>query len=88
VLENYVQLLVDGTTFPPVTVFRTDDQLLLADGFHRWHAHNVLQTEIIAADISDGTRRDALLYSLSANAKHGLPRGQHDFGRAYEIGQN
>jgi hypothetical protein len=78
-------LLVDGVTFPPVMVFRTDDQLLLADGFHRWHAHNALEMETIAAEIIDGSRRDALLYSLQANSKHGLTRSQSDFTRAYEI---
>jgi hypothetical protein len=62
VLENYAQLLVDGATFPPVTVFDTGQRLLLADGFHRWHAHSALQTETIAAEIIDGSRHDALLY--------------------------
>jgi hypothetical protein len=78
-------LLVDGATFPPVMVFRTDDQLLLADGFHRWHVHNALGADTIAADVIDGSRRDALLYSLQANSKHGLARSQSDFKHAYEI---
>jgi hypothetical protein len=86
VLENYVQLLVDGTQFPPVIVFRDAKAsvLWLADGFHRWHAHKVIDADSIAVDIRDGTRRDALLYSLSANAKHGLQRGAADYKRAYE----
>jgi hypothetical protein len=85
VLENYVQLLVDGVVFPPVVVFDDGQSLWLADGFHRWHAHNVLELDAIATDIRLGMRRDALLYSLSANAKHGLPRNQLDYSRAYQI---
>jgi hypothetical protein len=50
VLENYAQLLVDGATFPPVTVFDTGQQLLRADGFHRWHAHSALQMDSIGVE--------------------------------------
>ena len=85
VLENYVQLLVDGIQFPPVVAFRDGNVLWLSDGFHRWHSRNVLQLADIEADIRDGTRRDALLYSLSANATHGLQRGDTDYRRAYDI---
>jgi Homeodomain-like domain len=86
VLENYVQLLVDGVRFPPVVAFRDAEAkaLWLADGFHRWHAHKVLDADGIDVEIIDGSRRDALLYSLSANARHGLQRGAADYQRAYE----
>jgi hypothetical protein len=83
VLENYVQLLVDGVRFPPVVAFRDDNVLWLADGFHRWHSRQVLELADIEADIIDGSRRDALLYSLSANAAHGLQRSPSDYSRAY-----
>jgi|1185.fasta_scaffold29354_2 ParB-like chromosome segregation protein Spo0J len=85
VLAEYAQLLVDGAVFPPIIVFNTGEQLLLADGFHRWHVHNALGADTIATEIIDGSRRDALLYSLQANSKHGLTRSQSDFTRAYEI---
>lgn len=85
VLENYVQLLVDGVRFPPVVAFRDGAMLWLADGFHRWHAHKVIDADEVEVEIIDGSRRDALLYSLSANAKHGLQRGATDYKRGYEI---
>src|SRR5215472_10239767 len=85
VLENYVQLLVDGARFPPVVAFREDNVIWLADGFHRWHSRKVLDLDEIEVTITDGCRRDALLYSLSANASHGLQRKATDYRRAYDI---
>jgi hypothetical protein len=85
VLEDYVQLLVDGVVFPPVVVFREGSVLWLSDGFHRWHAHKVLDADTINVTIYEGSRRQALLYSLGANSKHGLQRGATDYTRAYEI---
>jgi hypothetical protein len=84
VLEDYVQLLVDGVWFPPVVAFNDNERLWLADGFHRWHSRQVLQLNEIEVDVRRGSRRDALLYSLSANAKHGLQRGATDYRRSYE----
>ena len=57
----------------------------LADGFHRWHAHQELKREEIAADVREGGEREAVLHSLSANTKHGRPRDFADHRRAYEI---
>lgn len=85
VLEDYVQLLVDGAVFPPVVVYREGTVLWLADGFHRWHAHKVVDADSIDAVVHDGSRRQALLHSLAANSKHGLQRGATDYTRAYEI---
>ena len=50
----------------------------LADGFHRYRAHERAACAFIAADVKQGTRRDAILYSWGANARHGLPRTNAD----------
>lgn len=68
---------------PPCILY--DQRLWLADGFHRWHAHKVLGAEAISAEVRDGSRRDALLFSLAANSAHGLQRGATDYRRAYDI---
>jgi hypothetical protein len=59
-----------------MTMFRVGADLLLADGFHRYHAHAALQADGIAADVVDGSREDALRFSLSANARHGKHRAR------------
>jgi hypothetical protein len=70
---------------PLVTVFRVGADLLLADGFHRYHAHRALEATGIAAEVIDGSRQDALRFSLAANAKHGKQRNSRDLARAYDI---
>jgi hypothetical protein len=43
----------------------------MADGFHRYDMHRKLGLRSIKADIRQGDRRDAILYSIGANAKQG-----------------
>lgn len=69
-------------TFPPVTVFCDGSEFWLADGFHRVEAVKALAWSEIAADVKQGTRRDAVLYSVGANATHGVPRTNADKRRA------
>ena len=56
----------------------------LADGFHRfWAAKEAGLTEIYE-EIHPGTLRDAILFSLSANSKHGLRRTNADKRKAVQ----
>lgn len=50
----------------------------LTDGFHRVMAHTRATREYIEANVTPGTLDDAIRRSLSANAKHGLPRSNAD----------
>jgi hypothetical protein len=80
-LEEQIE---DGQELEPAVVFYDGESYWLADGFHRWHAHKNQEQEVIACVIHQGTRRDAVLYSVGANAEHkpALPRSREDKRRA------
>ena len=81
-IDEYAEAMANGATFPPVTIFHDESSYWLAEGFHRFHAHERAGRESIACDIRQGTRRDAVLFSAGANAEHGLRRSNEDKRRA------
>lgn len=74
--------LLDDTDLPPVLVFTDGINYYLADGFHRVMAYQRASREFIDADVRVGTLRDAIKYSLKANASHGLRRTNADKRKA------
>jgi hypothetical protein len=91
IVNDYAErLLEEGTryTFPPITVFFDGEFYWLADGFHRLKANEAVGNVSIAADVREGGRREALLFSLSANAEHGLQRTRADKRRSVEAALN
>jgi hypothetical protein len=82
VVEEYANDMAAGAAFPPVVVFHDGTEYWLADGFHRRQAAEVLGLTEIAADVRPGTLRDAILFSVSANAGHGMRRSNDDKRRA------
>lgn len=82
--DEFAEMLMDGREFPPVTVFFDGDDYWLADGFHRMRAHERAWREEIAADVVDGSRRDAILYAVGANDAHGIRRSNRDKRNAVE----
>lgn len=84
VVAEYAEIYKSGGQMPPVVVFFDGSEFWLADGFHRFFgAKQAGKTEIVE-DRFLGTKRDAVLYSLSANANHGLRRTNADKRRAVE----
>jgi ParB-like chromosome segregation protein Spo0J len=79
---EYAEDMKNGNNFPPVTVFYNGSDYWLADGFHRVEAGIAAGLTEIAAIVKQGLRRDAVLYSVGANAKHGLRRSNADKRRA------
>ncbi len=83
IVSDYADAIRSGRVdFPPVVVFHDGADHWLGDGFHRLHAHRQAEKASIAADIRAGTVRDAILFSLGANAAHGLHRSNADKRKA------
>ena len=79
---QYAEAMVLGANFPPPIVFYDGADYWLADGFHRYHAHVGCQHVEIECDVRQGTQRDAVLFSVGANADHGWRRTREDKNRA------
>lgn len=82
VVEDYANEMARGAEFPAVIVFYDGADYWLADGYHRRQAAETLGLVDIAADVRQGTRRDAILFSVGANAAHGMRRTNEDKRRA------
>jgi len=78
------EALEDGAELNPVAVFYDGESYWLADGFHRCKASQDAGLDDIQCIIYQGTRRDAVLYSVGANAEHkaAKPRSRNDKRRA------
>jgi DNA-binding Lrp family transcriptional regulator len=76
VVEEYAQLLDEGTTFPPVVVF--GEKNILADGWHRYFAHRAAGIKEIEVESHEGGVREAIFYGFGANKHRGLQMNQAD----------
>lgn len=85
VVQEYTEVIREGGKMPPVTAFYDGTKYHLADGWHRFFAHKSAGFPEIEANIIEGTRRDAILFSLSANDDHGLRRSNADKRKAVMV---
>lgn len=79
------QLAEGNWQFPPVILFADGETYHLGDGCHRVLAARLAGLTEIAAEVRPGTRRDAILFGISANNTHGLPRTNADKRKAVQI---
>ncbi|URI08945.1 hypothetical protein MW290_25590 [Aquincola tertiaricarbonis] len=82
VVAEYADRYAVGDYMPPVVLYFDGAHYWLADGFHRYHAAGRAQLLQMDAEVHNGTRRDAVLHSLGANAAHGLRRSNADKRKA------
>ncbi len=74
VMKRYAALMKDGVEFPPVEITADGKNNYLTDGFHRYFAHLKLGKKYIEAFVVEGTRREAIFVSFSANKTNAFPR--------------
>ena len=79
------QISEGGLRFPPIVLFTDGQHFWLADGFHRILAARAAGLRELPADVRPGTERDALLFSISSNGAHGLPRTNADKRKAVTL---
>lgn len=73
IVAEYAEAIKCGAKFPAVTAFFNGAQYYLVDGFHRYNAiKDAGGIDEILADVIDGTKREAVLYSLGVNDTHGI----------------
>lgn len=84
-VKEYAEFLQNGGILPPILVFWDEDAYWVVDGWHRLEAHRQAGHQEIQAIVKQGSRRDAILAAVGANAHHGLRRSNSDKRRAVTI---
>lgn len=84
-IAEYAEAMLAGAEFPAPVVFYDGETHWLADGFHRVRAHIQAEHQRIKFEVRQGSQRDAILFSVSANASHGLRRTNADKRRGVEL---
>lgn len=64
-------LISEGVELEPVVVFDDGEKKWLSDGLHRLTARRQLERPTIRAYVRRGSRRDATLFAIKSNVKHG-----------------
>lgn len=77
-VDDYAAALDDSKELPPIKLFFDGTDNWLADGFHRYFAYQKRERASIPADVIEGTQRDAIFYSFSANEPNGLRPSNED----------
>jgi hypothetical protein len=83
VVAEYAELMASGewdwdSPGAALTVFDDGERYWLTDGYHRYYAARGAELDGVPAEIHEGSLRDAIWHSLSANARRGLRRTADD----------
>jgi hypothetical protein len=84
-IQQYADAMEAGAVFPPIAVFKIDKKFIVVAGWHRIAAAELRGlAEIRAEIIEDKTLRDAKLFAIGDNSKHGVRLSNADKRRAVE----
>ena len=73
ILSSLKDALADGVNhFPPLSVFFDGERHILADGHYRYWALKAVEISAVECAVYQGSWRDAWLFSVQANASHGV----------------
>lgn len=87
VVNDYIEQLENGAEFPPIIVFNeSDDEYILAAGYHRFEAYCRSEKKCIEAEIREFTSSlDVLKVAIESNIRHGARLSQEDKRRAVAL---
>lgn len=77
-VAQYAEAMTEGEDFPAVHVFDDGTDYWLADGFHRYFARKRINAPGIKVEVHEGTVREAILYGIEANNRHGQRPSNED----------
>jgi hypothetical protein len=78
IVEEYADMMANGTVFDPIEGVRDDNGIIyIFDGVHRGEAAKRVGITLLA-NLQPGTRTEAEWLALTANQKHGLRRTNKD----------
>jgi hypothetical protein len=69
------------TPLPPLDVFYLDEAYYVTDGHHRLEAAQQASLTTLQCRVFRGTRQEAFMHAVSANAGRGVPFGPMDYER-------
>lgn len=82
VIDDYAEDMRNGDQFPAIKVVWDGVKYYVTDGFHRYRAARRANLLSIQAEVTEGSYRDALYASLTANKNNGLHRTNEDKRKA------
>ena len=82
VVEEYREAMEAGAKFPPIVAYYDGADYWVADGFHRLEAARGLKKAKVDVEVREGTIRDAQLFAMQANLKHGARATRADKEKA------
>jgi ParB-like chromosome segregation protein Spo0J len=84
-IKDYADAYLAGRELPKPVVFSDGSTYWLASGFHRFHAARTAGLVELECNVTVGTRREAVLFSVGENQKHGVRRTNADKAKCVQL---